>query len=331
MKKLKPNKNPSNEQSFGHKENEDPYEIIYADPRNEEIQLQILEKAQLNAQMARWSLDVEYNQLLWSDGVYEILEINSKRSGASYDAFLEVIHPEDRPIKEEAQKALIGTKKPIEITYRLLMNDGRIKWINEICSTDFDQYENPTRIYGIIQDITKYKLSEKKFIEKEESYKALIHSFPAGITISQNKKITYVNPAGVHIFGAKGANDLIGKPITTILHSASVLNFQKKMNQVAHGLASSTFEEKLIRLNGSVFDAEITLIHSTINESSAVQLIINDISERKNTEQALKKSEERYQLLTATFSDYLWTINSEGIITYVSPFSDNFLVIRQKK
>ena len=313
------------EHSFRIEENQDPYEIIYADPRNEEIQLQILEKAHINAQMARWSLDVEYNQLLWSDGVYEILEIDPKKSGASYDAFIEVIHPEDRPIKEEAQKALYSTKKPIEITYRLQMNDGRIKWINEICNTDFDQYENPIRFYGIIQDITRYKLSEKKFIQKEDNYKALINSLPVGIAVNKNNKITFVNPAGIHILGAQGANELIGKPIIQFVHMDSKKNFQEKMIDVAPGKTSSTFEDKLIRLNGSVFDAEITLIHSLINDTTAIQLIINDVSDRKSTEQALKRSEERYRLLTVASSDYQWTINPEGIITYISPFQDNYL------
>lgn len=325
MKKLKQKANPFLEQSIGLEENQDPYEIIYADTRNEEIHLQILGKAQLNAQMSRWVLDVEYNLLLWSDGVYEILEIDSQKSGASYDTLLEVIHPEDRPIREEAQKDLFRTKKPMEITYRLQMNDGRIKWINEICSTDFDQNENPVRYYGIIQDITKHKLSEKKFLQKEESYKALINLLPAGIAIYQNKKFTFVNPAGVHILGAKEANELIGKPITKFVHAGSIKNFQKKMNEVAQGMDLSTFEERLIRLDGTFFDAEITPIHTIINENPAVQVIVTDISKQKKTEQALKNSEEKFRRLTFTLSDIIWTINSKGIITYVSPFEENVL------
>lgn len=311
--------------SFNIEENQDPYEIIYAESRNEEIQLQLLENAHLNAQMARWSLDVEYNQLLWSDGVYEILEIDSRTSGASYDAFMQVIHPNDRSIRKETQMALNGAKKPIEITYRLQMKDGRIKWINEICSTDYDQYGNPTRFFGIIQDITKYKRSEKKLLEKEDSYRALINFLPSGIAINQNNKITFVNPAGVHLLGAHDVNEIIGKPLTQFVHTDSIKDFKVKMNDVPPGKASTTFEEKLIRLNGSVFDAEITLIHSIINETSAIQLIVNDISDRKRTELALKKSEERYRLLTGFSSDYQWTINPEGIITYISPFQENYL------
>ncbi len=304
---------------------QEPYEIIYADPRDEEIHLQILKKVQLNAQMARWFLDLEYNQLLWSDGIYEMLEIDSKKSGASYDTFLEVVHPKDRYIKETAQKALLDTKKPIEITYRLQMKDGRIKWINEICNTDLDQQGNPTKFYGIIQDITRYKQSEEKFIQKEEGYKTLIDSLPTGIAIYQNKKITSVNPAGICILGAKAANELIGKPVIRFVNPDSIKNFKKKISEATNGIAGSTFEEKLIRLDGSTFEAEIIPIQTIFDGNPAVQIIVNDITERKRTEQALIRSEAKYRLLNINLSDVVWTINTKGVITYVSPFVENLL------
>lgn len=324
MKKLK-TKTSVSEPITAPEEKQEPYEIIYADPRDEEIHLQILKKVQLNAQMARWFLDLEYNHLLWSDGIYEILEVDPKKSGASYDTFLEVVHSEDRSIKEAAQKALPGTKKPIEISYRLQMNDGRIKWINEICNTDFDQNGNPIRYYGIIQDITRHKLSEEKFIQKEESYLTLIDSLPLGIAFFQNKKITFVNPAGVRILGAKEEKKLIGQSIIQFVHADSIKNFQKRISGLAYGTASPSFKEKLIRIDGSVFDAEITLIQTIFNGTESVQIIVNDISERKKTEQAFKKSEEKYRLLAVNLSDVVWSINFKGLITYVSPFVENLI------
>lgn len=325
MKKFKSKSAQLIEPLFGLEENQEPYEIIFADPRDEEIHLQILKKVQLNAQMARWFLDLEYNHLLWSDGIYGILEIDSTKSGASYDTFLEVVHPDDRSIKEAAQKALPGSKKPIEITYRLQMNDGRIKWVNEICNTDFDQIGNPIRYYGIIQDITRYKQSEEKFIQKEESYLTLIDSLPTGIAIYQNRKFTFVNPAGIRLLGAKNANEIIGQPIIKFVHTNSIKNFQKKMNELAIGKTMSSFEEKLIRLDGSVIDAQITPIKTIFNDTPAIQVIVNDITEQKKLEQSLKKSEEKFHLLAVNTSDLVWTINAEGIITYVSPFVENIL------
>lgn len=267
--------NSLNESSFSLENNQDPYEIIYADRRNEEVHSQILKKAQLNAHMARWSIDLEYNHSVWSDGVYEILEIDSKKYGASYNSFMKVIHSEDRTIKELAQKALFRTKQPIEITYRLHMNDGRIKWINEICSTDFDQNGNPIRFYGILQDITRFKVFEKKSLEKEEEHLLLINSLPVGIAIYQNEIITFVNLEAIHIFGAKDANELIGQQVFKFILPNSLNNFRKKMNGVSHRIASHTFHDQLIRLDGSFFEAEITPLLTFINDNPAVQLIIN--------------------------------------------------------
>lgn len=321
MKKTRQKSNQVAGQSFDNSINNDPYEIIYADPRDTEIQIQILEKAQLNAQMARWFLDLEYNQLLWSDGVYEILEIDSKKLGASYDTFLKVVHPDDRPMKDRAQKILGITNKPIEITYRLQMEDGRIKWINEICSADFDQDEKPIRYYGIIQDITRFKLSEKKFTQKEESYKALINALPTGIATYQNKKITFINPAGVRIIEAKEANQLIGQPFTKFIHPDSISNFQKMIKE----MASATFEEKLIRMNGSVFNAEITPVPIIIDETPAVHVIFMDITERRELEQSIQRSEKKYRLLTVNLSDLQWALNPQCVVTYINPFEENIL------
>lgn len=314
MKKLK-SKPSTIKPISGIGEKKEAYEIIYADPRDEEIHLKILKKVQLNAQMARWFLDLEYNQLLWSDGVYEILEIDSKKSGASYDVYMNVIHPEDRSIKESAQKTLFKTKKPIEIVYRLLMNDKRIKWINEICNTDYDNTGSPIRFYGIIQDITKYKLSEEKYIQKEERYKTLIDSLPTGIAIYQNKIISFINPAGIRILGAKNADEITGQPISRILSSNSI----KNLNQIIQEITYFNFEETFVRLDGSIVEVGIEAIRTTYEGTPAVQIIINDLSERKKTERAITKSEEQIRLLTENISEVVWAINPEGSFTYISP------------
>jgi len=299
MKNVKSKTQPDTNNT-GLKKEQEAYEIIYADPRDEEIHLQILKKAQLNAHMARWFLDPEYNQLLWSDGVFELLEIDSKKSGANYDTFLDVVHPEDRELRDTVQKELPETKKPIEINYRLKMKDGRIKWINEICNTDFDKLGNPIRFYGIIQDITRYKLTEEKFRHREEQYKALIDLIPTGIAIFQNNKISFINPAGVRLFGATAENKLVGKPVIQFIHQDSKNDFRKKMNLIAKGELLDTFEEKCIRLDGSVFDAEITTIQAVYKGSTAFQLIVNDITQRKKADQVLNENQLKLNELIAT-------------------------------
>jgi PAS domain S-box-containing protein len=270
-------------------EKQEPFEIIYADPRDEEIHLKFLNRAQISAHMARWFLDYEYNQLLWSDGIYEILEIDSRRHGASYDTFLSKIHPEDREKRESAQTELLGTKKPIELTYRILTKDGRIKWINEICNTDFDKSGNPIRLYGIIQDITKYKLSEEKFKQQEIKYKAMMDTLPMGVGIYQNKKIVFINPVGIRLLGAKNELEVLSYPVSKLVSAKSAGNFRQKMNNVEFGKIIQPFEVVLTRLDGSQFEAEIITNKINFEGNPAVQVVVNDITERKKKEKELSQ------------------------------------------
>jgi len=303
MKKLKHKDALSNESEINLIPQETPYEIVFADPRDEEINLKFLKKSQISARMARWFLDQEYNQLIWSDGVFEILELDPRKYGANYDSFIEMVHPEDRDLKNQTQENLKKTFKPLEINYRLLFNDGRIKWINEICNTDFDQEGHPIRSYGTIQDITKYKLTEENFRLKEEQFQSLIESIPSGIAIIQDNKFAFINSAARKIFGENTNHKFDGQNISKIIHPESETIFREKIVSVSQGNPEPTFEVTLIQSNGTSFDAEVTLIKTSYLETPAVQLIANDISERKNSEKALLKSEDKFRMLAENLSE----------------------------
>ena len=281
----------------------DPYEIIYADPRDEEIHLNFLNRAQINAHMARWFLDHEYNQLLWSDGIYEILEINPRKHGANFNNFLEVVHPDDRRLKNQVQEDLKTNKKPIEVNYRLLFNDGRIKWINEICSTDFDNEGNPIRSYGTIQDITKYKLAEENFRQKEEQFKSLVEGIPSLVAIIQNDRFEFMNRAGSRMLEENTCLQIRGMRLTKLLPLKSRKIFTKNIKLVTYGQAQVVFEEKMLRINGCEFDVEVNLTRTTHNGSPAVQMVVNDITSRKKAEEALYISQERLEKLTLDLSE----------------------------
>lgn len=303
MKKLKDKKLTSAEPDSGLFQQDESYEIVYAQPQDEEINLRFLKKSQISAHMARWFLDHEYNQLIWSDGIFEILELDPRKFGANFASFLEMVHPEDREIKNQAQENLKTTFKPLEINYRLQFSDGRIKWINEICNTDFDQEGNAIRSYGTIQDITKYKLTEENFKQKEEQFQSLIESIPTGIAIIQEDKFIFVNPSGRKILGGNYVESFKGKEISEIIRSKSKEAFFAKFESVKKGNLQPTFEETLIRQDGSVFNAEITLIKIPYLGTSAIQLIVNDITDRKKTEEALHESEEKFRLLSTTLTE----------------------------
>ncbi|AEG00808.1 PAS domain S-box protein [Methylomonas methanica] len=90
-----------------------------------------LVEAQRIAKIGNWEYDLEINKLYWSDEIFRIFEMDPTTSQASYQAFLNLLHPDDRDLLERAYSTSLANREPYEITHRLTMPDGRIKWVAE--------------------------------------------------------------------------------------------------------------------------------------------------------------------------------------------------------
>jgi PAS domain S-box-containing protein len=135
------------------------------------LAMEQLNEAQHIAQVGSWELDLSTNQLIWSDEIFQLFEIDKERFGATYEAFLNALHPEDRDTVNETYSRSLQTREPYEITHRLLMPGGRVKYVTERCASYFDSEGKPIRSVGTVQDVTKLKLAElalKQFNEELE-------------------------------------------------------------------------------------------------------------------------------------------------------------------
>ena len=124
-----------------------------------------LKEAQRIAHLGNWDLDLVANVLTWSDEIYRIFEIDPEKFGASYDAFLAAVHPEDRELVGDAYAESVRNKTPYDIVHRLLMKDGRVKYVNEIGETYYGEDGEPLRSFGIVHDITELKQAEAQIAE----------------------------------------------------------------------------------------------------------------------------------------------------------------------
>ncbi|MGH8120299.1 MAG: PAS domain S-box protein, partial [Gammaproteobacteria bacterium] len=113
-----------------------------------------LKEAQRIASLGNWELNLVTNILIWSDEVYRIFEIDKESFNASYESFLNLVHPDDRDRVQTTYENSLKTQSPYEITHRLLMPNGRIKWVTERCQSYFDENGKPLRSVGTLQDIT---------------------------------------------------------------------------------------------------------------------------------------------------------------------------------
>lgn len=121
-----------------------------------------LAEAQRIAHLGNWVLDLTRNELSWSDEIYRIFEVDPAMFGATYEAFLEMVHPEDRQLVEDAYSAHLENRVPYDIVHRILLPSGHLKYVNERCETAFSPEGNPLRSIGTVHDITERMRMEEE-------------------------------------------------------------------------------------------------------------------------------------------------------------------------
>ncbi len=116
---------------------------------------QQLSYTQENAHIGSWQLDLATGSLWWSDETYNIFEIDKNTSFNHEESFIKMTHPEDRERVDKAFKDSINQQSKYDIEYRLLMSDGRLKYVHEQCKTFYDDTGKATKSFGSVQDITQ--------------------------------------------------------------------------------------------------------------------------------------------------------------------------------
>ncbi|MDP1733660.1 MAG: EAL domain-containing protein [Sulfuritalea sp.] len=142
-----------------------------------------LNEAQRIAQVGNWTLDLQSGELIWSDEVFRLFEIDKTQFGATYEAFLNVIHPDDRDAVNQAYTDSLTTRLPYEIIHRLRMSDGRIKWVHEKCLSEFDAAGKPLRSLGTVQDVTEREEANIAIRASEASRTAILNSMAASVAV----------------------------------------------------------------------------------------------------------------------------------------------------
>jgi PAS domain S-box-containing protein len=171
--------------------------------------------------------------------------------------------------------------------------------------------------------------AEQALRESEERYRRLFEDAVVGIFQSMpDGKVLAVNPAFAHMCGYESPAELkalvqdIGKELF-----ADPSRRAEIIRMIAADPTLKCFENLYRRKDGSVFTGNLHIW--TVKDENGRLLhmegFVEDITERKQAEAALRESQERYRGLVETTSDWVWEVDEEGRFTYCSPQVANIL------
>ncbi len=130
-------------------------------------------KAQEIAKLGSWVWDIENNILEWSDEIYRIFGLSPQEFDATYEAFINSVHPDDRALVTQSVDAAVNDNKPYNIDHRIILPDGTERVVHEQAEVLFDEDGNPVSMSGTVQDITERKIAEQK-IQKSLNEKEIL-------------------------------------------------------------------------------------------------------------------------------------------------------------
>ena len=124
--------------------------------------------------------------------------------------------------------------------------------------------------------------------ESEERYQRLVELSPDAIIVHADSRIVFINTAGMRLLGATNREQLLGLPILNFIHHDFRDSVENRINRlVEEGVEVPFAEEKLIRLDGTLLDAEVAAVTFIYQDQPAVQVVARDISARKHAEERL--------------------------------------------
>jgi len=126
-----------------------------------------LREAQRIAHLGNWDWNVPSNQLRWSDEVYSIFGLTPQQFGATYEAFLERVHPADREKLEQAVRESLDTGKAYSLEHRVVRPDGENRIVREQAEIFRDESGKTIRMVGTVQDVTEQKRIEAEFLRAQ--------------------------------------------------------------------------------------------------------------------------------------------------------------------
>ena len=179
---------------------------------------------------------------------------------------------------------------------RKVRKDGREIWVDETARA-VESPDGQVVVLIVCSDITEQKRAEQALRESEERYRSLVELCPEPIIVHRDGKLVFINAAGARAVGANNTRELLGRPVSDFVHPEYTDLVRERISKLLRGEPIPRIEEKIVRLDGTSFDAEVAASLVTFEGRPSIQVLARDITERKRAREQLQERMAQLQTI----------------------------------
>jgi PAS domain S-box-containing protein len=239
----------------------------------------------------------------WFGKIDEMLGYGPGEFPRTFDAWTDLVHPEDKKRVADAVQAYLDWRMPYDIEYRVRTKDGACRWWTARGAVARAPDGHPIRWIGTVTDITERKKAEEALRDSEERHRVLFESSRDAIMTLEPPtwNFTTGNSATIEMFKAKNEEEFTSKGPENLSperqpdgHSSA--EKAKEMIETAMRDGSNFFEWTHKRINGEDFFATVLLSRVAQGGKVFLQATVRDITMQKELEKKLKEKIDALEL-----------------------------------
>lgn len=283
-----------------------------------------LAEAQRLSHTGSFGWNISSGEIVWSDETYRIFEV-APSSKVSLQMILERVHPRDRSSVEMALKAA-ASGEGIDLEYRLLMPEGRLKYLHVVGKTDRCE-SGSIEVIGAVMDVTARKETEVELRRSKAhltNAQRLSRTGSVGMEVNANRM--FWSEESARIYGYPPETEPTPDLILRRAHPDDVGLLKDVLDRAAQGGIDFDFEHRLLMPDGSIKHI-YNLSHCLKDETGNEEVVgaIMDITERKAAEARIREQEIEVRQMLDLAPQYVAVFGPAGERLYANRVELDYL------
>ncbi|KGR77411.1 sensor domain-containing protein [Ureibacillus manganicus] len=187
---------------------------------------------------------------------------------------------------EEHKQMLASFREGYDIPYYVTKRRRKDGIVLDILASYRAINKGEVLAVGMYKDFTEQMEIQRKLQASEDCYRNLVEFIPDAIFIEKNGQITFVNQPAIKLVGAASAEEVLGKPISQLVAKTESLDFIKRIRDTSS--TNKPIIEQICRFDGTLIWGEIITMKIKFKDDDVLQILIRDITAKKNYQQKLE-------------------------------------------